>query len=308
MTARFHVPIPPGPFRVAEGLRAGLTPDRLRGDELHRPHHGVRTATPVEDDVGFCRAFVPRLRRDQALTGPSAAHVYGLPLPARLHGLDTVHVAVADPATPPRARTVRGTRIRPDLWRVVRVSGMPLTSPFTTWITLARWLDVDELTEAADALVTRSTNYPGLVGRRPYVGFEALRRRVAGLRGLTAVALLREAALRARPGVESPLETRLRRRLVAAGFPEPEVGGAVAAADGRTLHGDLVYRDERVILEYEGDVHRERTRFRRDITRGRRLRGGGWHVIRVTIDDLGGPAFAELCRDLAKLVPRGPAE
>jgi very-short-patch-repair endonuclease len=49
---------------------------------------------------------------------------------------------------------------------------------------------------------------------------------------------------------------------------------------------DLAYPVERVALEYEGDHHRERATFRRDIARVNALTALGWIVIRVTADDI----------------------
>ncbi len=53
---------------------------------------------------------------------------------------------------------------------------------------------------------------------------------------------------------------------------------------------DLVYRRAKVVLEYEGDGHRERGKFRKDIARYDRLQDLGWRVIRVTQEDLDHPA------------------
>jgi very-short-patch-repair endonuclease len=39
-------------------------------------------------------------------------------------------------------------------------------------------------------------------------------------------------------------------------------------------------------LEYEGDHHRERGQFRRDIARVNALRQAGWLVLRFTADDV----------------------
>ena len=49
--------------------------------------------------------------------------------------------------------------------------------------------------------------------------------------------------------------------------------------------GDLVYPEEMVLVEYEGDGHRERGQFRRDISRVEEFVAAGWRVIRVTADD-----------------------
>ena len=53
-----------------------------------------------------------------------------------------------------------------------------------------------------------------------------------------------------------------------------------------TEEGDLVYPEERVWIEVEGDQHRtDRKQWRTDVVRHERLADFGWRVIRVTADD-----------------------
>jgi very-short-patch-repair endonuclease len=53
------------------------------------------------------------------------------------------------------------------------------------------------------------------------------------------------------------------------------------------LHPDLKWPHWRILLEYEGDGHREnRERWKRDIARKGDFEAAGWLVIRVTADDL----------------------
>ncbi len=47
------------------------------------------------------------------------------------------------------------------------------------------------------------------------------------------------------------------------------------------LHGDLVFRAERVIVEYDGEVHRDDDNYFGDIRRLDALMELGWRVIRV---------------------------
>jgi len=99
-----------------------------------------------------------------------------------------------------------------------------------------------------------------------------------------AVALIRR-------NVRSAKESELRLLLLAAGLPEPEINGTIVDEQGWFVaECDLVYRGAKVVLEYEGDGHRERARFRKDISRYDRLQDLGWRVIRVTQEDLNHPA------------------
>lgn len=55
----------------------------------------------------------------------------------------------------------------------------------------------------------------------------------------------------------------------------------------RTTEGDLVYPEERVWIEVEGDQHRtDRRQWRTDVVRYERLTDLGWRVIRVTAGDV----------------------
>jgi hypothetical protein len=86
---------------------------------------------------------------------------------------------------------------------------------------------------------------------------------------------------------ESPMETRLRLLLHDAGAPAPVPQYEVRDASGRFLaRVDLAYPQWRIALEYEGDHHREKTQFRRDIARVNALRQAGWLVLRFTADDV----------------------
>ena len=83
------------------------------------------------------------------------------------------------------------------------------------------------------------------------------------------------------------METRLRLLLHDGGAPAPVPQYEVRDAGGRFLaRVDLAYPQWRIALEYEGDHHRERAQFRRDIARVNALRQAGWLVLRFTADDV----------------------
>ena len=87
------------------------------------------------------------------------------------------------------------------------------------------------------------------------------------------------------------METRARLAFGTAGLPEPELNATVYAEDGHFLaRVDFVWREQRVIVEYEGDQHRtDRRQWQNDIQRLRLLEGLGWKVIRITAADLSDP-------------------
>jgi very-short-patch-repair endonuclease len=76
--------------------------------------------------------------------------------------------------------------------------------------------------------------------------------------------------------------------LIDAGYPEPLINDATVVDGGtQILHPDLKWPQWRIVLEYEGDGHRTSAKqFRADIRRKDKFEAAGWHVVRVTADDL----------------------
>ncbi|MGW0433033.1 endonuclease domain-containing protein [Micromonospora sp. NPDC003197] len=133
-----------------------------------------------------------------------------------------------------------------------------------------------EAVVAVDALLHRR------VVRLPTLG-----EYLATHRGWPGTAQLRKVLTLAEPLSESPMETRLRLLLHNAGAPPLTAQHDVHDGRGRFLgRMDLAYPQWRIAIEYEGDHHRERNHFRRDVTRLNALRAAGWLVLRFTADDV----------------------
>ena len=81
------------------------------------------------------------------------------------------------------------------------------------------------------------------------------------------------------------METRLRMLLVLAGLPRPEIQVSIYDDEGRFLgRPDLLYRDQRLALEYDGGNHRDR--LVDDNRRQNGLIGGGLRLLRFTAADV----------------------
>jgi hypothetical protein len=91
------------------------------------------------------------------------------------------------------------------------------------------------------------------------------------------------------PATESPMETRLRLLLVLGGLPRPEAQIPLHAANGRFLgRPDLLYRAQKLALEYDGGTHRQS--LVEDNRRQNRLSSAGYRLLRFTAADvLGSP-------------------
>jgi hypothetical protein len=87
-------------------------------------------------------------------------------------------------------------------------------------------------------------------------------------------------------GAESPRETWLRLLLIRAGFPRPQTQIPVYN-EYRILVAvlDMGWEDVKVAADYEGDHHRTRSRFNKDIRRHEEVTELGWIDVRVTSQD-----------------------
>ncbi|HKD98740.1 MAG TPA: hypothetical protein VKB69_14270 [Micromonosporaceae bacterium] len=178
---------------------------------------------------------------------------------------------------------------------IVTLSRLPVTAPERTAFDLACSLPFVEAVSAVDALLNRRVVTHAAV--RDFAKIAAPR--PGSRRAVRAVEV-------ADDGAESPMETRLRLCLVAAGLPRPETQVRVVSRDGVFIgRVDLAYRRQRVGLEYEGDHHRTRATFRQDIARINAMQEAGWIIIRATHDDIRNPAtlIRQLRRLLAERTP-----
>lgn len=294
----------PKAIGVGAAMRAGASQKALRNRSLRRPFWGVRALEPPADAVELAQMYAPRLRPGQLVSEASAARLHGLPLPATAPG--GIQVLVAEGAYRPSTRGVTSRAIAAARIRSTTIADVPVTDPVLTWLLLGRTLDVPSLVMVGDALVSAADNYPGLRGRRPFATLAEIERAVAGWTSMHGIGRLRLAAPLVRAGVESPMETPTRLALVDHGLPEPEINGEIWDSGVLIARADLLYRDARVAIEYDGDGHRtERSQWQRDVERVERLHAAGWRVVRATRTTLERPAdfAASVCALLATRPP-----
>jgi hypothetical protein len=174
----------------------------------------------------------------------------------------------------PRDRlSIRRTMLLPG--DVDRVDGLPVTSALRTTFDLARHVGRIDAVVAVDAMCHNLVRFDELAA------FAEARASWPGSRRL------REALILAEPLSESPMETRARLVLGDAGAPPLTPQYEVRDSDGSLLgRVDLAYPELRIAIEYEGDHHRQRGQFQRDIARLNRLQEAGWMILRFTADDV----------------------
>lgn len=278
-----RTPLPPAlaaaPFSVAG---SGLSRNRLRAADLDRSIYGMRVnANQPLDLVTRCRTITLRIRDDAIVSHATAAMLWGAPLPPHVEREQAVHVSVPAPESAPHARGIRGhstTRLPGD---VATRSGVAVTSPARTWCDLAVVLDLGDLVAVGDYLVSR---------RLPLVTIAEIRGRLALMGSGRGIRMARRAVDLVRDASESRPESRLRVILAVAGLPEPTINHTLVDTEtGKHLRPDFLFAEAKVILEYQGDYHRSRSQWRKDMTRRSRLEAQGWYVMEINADDLGDP-------------------
>jgi len=279
-------PLPPlladAPFATREALAQGVSANRLRRRDLEAPFRGVRVPTSIPLDLEVrVRALLARLPPVAVVWGPTAARLWGVPLPRALEDSIRVHVAVPEPMTAPVGRGIRGHSVSLPLGdRTIR-DDLPLTTPARTWLDLARVLRVDQLVVAGDffihwrePLVTRSDLESAVV-------------RSARRRGIRS---LREALPLLDSRSESPRESATRVTLARAGITGLVSNLPVTTSGGFHYRLDLALPRLRIAIEYQGGYHFVAEQAERDMTRRSRLAADGWIVIEVHRGDLDDPA------------------
>lgn len=270
--------LPDGFFRVSEGYAAGASRAALRGREVVVPAHGVRSMRPVTTLGDRCSAVLYRLGEDAFACGPTAALLWGAPLPRSWEERTLLDLAVAAPARAPHAAGIAGRSLSVDPAVDVLAFGRGrLTTPARTWCDLGAVLALPDLVAAGDFFL-----------REGRAARDELERAVERFPSRRGVRRLRQALGLLDGRAESRPETLVRVALVLAGIPGIEANVEVHDADGVFLgRVDLCIPWARVVVEYHGDHHRvEKDRWRKDRARVGRMRAAGWFVIELTADDL----------------------
>ena len=270
-----------GPITARDAARLGVS-QRVLSRRFRQilPQVYLHPDLPVSIQA-LARAALMTAPPNTAVAGVTALQLYGIEVGDRLPiRLVSTHLH------PVRRRDLRVSRVRtlPPTERDVCV-------PSHALLQASGELSLLESVAAGDSLVRR-----GLV--RP----STLTVVAAELTGPGSCRARRVAEL-VRDEVDSPEETRLRLSLVLAGLPEPTANPRI----GRSGSGrrDLVLRDYKLILEYEGDHHRvDEDQWNTDIRRHEGATLEGWLVLRVTKDRIRRPRT--LVRSVyQRLVERG---
>ncbi|MGI8614491.1 MAG: DUF559 domain-containing protein [Nocardioidaceae bacterium] len=269
------------PFLLQEALQAGVSRRALQSRRYRRLHRGVYVCA----DAPFT---VPLL---------AAGALLVLPPDALVSHLTALQLLGADvgPRWPLHFSTMHRRQVRVDgvtchrsLQPLARreLDGLPICTAQQAWVQSSLKLDLVERVVAAERLLHLGrTTLPAL-----WDNAQRLQHGVGPAR--RALLLVRERA-------ESPRETTLRLMLVLSGLPEPRLNVPLGDEHDFVARPDLVYLDQHVAVEYDGEHHwRDRRQREHDIHRREALESGGWRVIVVTAQSIRRP------RDVVERVHR----
>ena len=283
MTSRAPLPPSLGPdsFTTSEALATGVSRSRLRAQDLDSPFHGVRldASAPATLET-LCRARALLLPSDAFISGVTAAVLRRVPLPRPLESATTIHITVPEGRRALSGRGVHGhaARVGPDDvvdWRGLRISSAP-----RVWCELASTLSLPDLVAAGDYLVCRELPHTTVASLAAAV--EAYPARPGAARLRKAIGLLDDNSASRR-------ESLLRVLAQQQGFTGFRTNMRIRTASGHTYFGDLVFLEERVILEYQSEYHFDLDQQRKDMTRRSRLEADNWAVMFVNSNDLDNP-------------------
>ena len=228
-----HLPVNDAGVRLADALAAGYSLDAVKRDvragRLSRPHRGLVTAPGDKPDLA-------RLRAAMHHVGPESMAV--IRSSALLHGLQGVpHALPPQIAVPPGLEKRQRAGIDLHFWdlaedELTNVDGLSCTRPTRTLADACRLLPRMEGVSLVDSAL-----HLHMIGLDDLDAIAAMmRRRRHCVAGRSVLRL-------ARPGAQSPLETRVRVIATDAGLPPDALQVPVLDCDGMILgYADMGYR------------------------------------------------------------------
>ncbi|WP_170861113.1 DUF559 domain-containing protein [Trujillonella endophytica] len=276
------MPTPPVPARIRRpstrrsARDAGVSDWQLRHRDVVRTSRDTYLPRDATGDVrGRAAAVLLGAPSGAVLSHWTAADLWELEIPLQRPD-PRIHLT-APPPTRVRHRADRRIHVSavPPA-QVFGISGLPVTSPGRTWLDLAACLEPAALLAVTDQMLRR---------RYPRSWLLRLLGEADGRRGVrTARAVLPLAD----PLAGSPMESVLRWLLHEADLPSPVLQQVVRDGSGFLGRVDMAWPDQRVLVEFDGEVHREREVFVRDLRRQNGLVLAGWTILRFSSADVVG--------------------
>lgn len=270
----------PALFLVDDDGGAGLTRKQTRGAGFVTPSRGVRVRREHADDRRLLAEAALAVSQSSAvMTDVSAAATWGAPTPPWLiEGPEKVSVAVPAGSVEPRRTGVRGRRLDLPSDHVTTLHGQRITTPARTWLDCAAQWPLGYVVAMGDWIVHHDL--------ATMDDLAAMCRWGARRRGIVRA---RHALTLVDPLAASPGESLARTVLVTGGVPKPRCNADVVWLGGWIARADLLWEEEKVIVEYDGIVHLTEDQRRTDAARRNLLQDAGYVVIVFTARDLKHP-------------------
>jgi hypothetical protein len=158
---------------------------------------------------------------------------------------------------------------------VAEIGGVRVSEPGELFLELSGLLSLPDLVAAGDHLAQHGWLTP-----------EALQAFCAGVSD-RGIGTARSAASHVRAGAESPMESKARLLLALAGFPEPEINPSAVDVRGARRRYDLVFREARLLVEYDGRQHAEDPhQWLGDLARREAMDEDDWRLLVLTARDI----------------------
>lgn len=209
---------------------------------------------------------------DAVVSHLTAAAIWGLEIPLQQPD-DRVHLTVAT-GSAVRARADRAVHRSPlTADQVEQRLGFRVTTPARTWRDLAMVLLPAALLAVTDQLLAHWCSRAQLAA--------ALDLRPSGRGSARARSVLPVAD----PRSDSPMESVLRWFLHTAGVPAPVLQHEIWTPRGR-FATDFAWPAMMLLVEFDGDHHRDRRTFVADLQRQNALVAAGWTILRFSSADV----------------------
>lgn len=263
-----------GPATRAMAHAAGIGDRHLQHPEVERLSRDTYLPRVLAGDLRQRLAAVLLTAPHGAvLSHKTAAALWRLEIPLERSGDRRIDLIVpASSRAESRAdRRVHRIAIAED--EVTRYESLSVTVPARTWRDLAAVLQPPALLAVTDQLLAGGCTSAALQ--------EQLDRRPNGRGSARARTVLPHADRRS----GSPMESVLRWLLHEAGVPAPDLQHAIWTPVA-VFHPDLAWPDRKVLVEFDGDGHRDRRVFVDDLRRQNALVAAGWTVLRFSSADV----------------------
>jgi hypothetical protein len=247
-------------------------------EEWWTPTRGARLPQGEDSLLARCSALLA-VRPGAVICSCTSAAVWG----CAVAPLDTP-IRAALPHSCNGLRRERHRRMRRALGPedITEHLGLTITTPERTFVDIAEDVSLGLVVAFGDYILRQHLATP-----------TAIADCLARSRGRRGVRRARQAADLLDARAESPPESVLRVALIAAGLPAPTPQYVIRSTDGHFIaRGDLVFEDERIVIEYDGEYHLTPEQQAKDADRRHRLMLEGWLVVTITRRDLRDPRRA----------------